>query len=155
MFMSADLCKLRLLAACAALLTACYGTIAFAATATIEPGDKTISKGELAEFKVTAPRDTSSDLAAWCEVSAGGAAKLTFDGEHYIPLSEPAVGDAVTLKAGETRRFELTGTIEKNRGDAYIGFIFTDVPQAMCFPGMDCGGAAGGAESVKVSCGNR
>lgn len=155
MLTSAKVRALRYLVVGVAMLSAYAGSTAIAATATIEAGEKTVSKGELAEFKVSAPRDTSSELSAWCEVTAGGAAKLTFDGEHYIPLSDPAVGDAVTLKPGETKRFELTGTIEKNRGDAYIGFLFADVPQAMCFPGMECGGATGGAESVKVSCGNR
>lgn len=155
MFSFVETHRLPTLLAGVILLSAAGLSTALAATARIEEGEKTISKGQSAEFKVIAPRDTSSELAAWCEVSAGGAAKLTFDGEHYIPLSEPAVGDAVTLKSGETKRFELNGTVEKNRGDAYIAFIFADIPQAMCFPGMDCGSAAGGAESVKVVCGNR
>ncbi len=155
MFTTANARRLRSLLAGSVLLSVAGISAAHAATARIEEGDRTISKGELAEFKVSAPRETSSELSAWCEVSAGGAAKLTFDGEHYIPLSEPAVGDAVTLKPGETKRFELVGTVEKNKGDAYIGFVFTDIPQAMCFPGMECGGATGGAQSVKVSCGNR
>ncbi|KAB7741634.1 hypothetical protein F2P47_04315 [Parvibaculum sedimenti] len=155
MFVFAETRRLPTFLAGLVLLSAAGLSAAHAEGARIEEGDKTISKGQSAEFKVIAPRDTSSELAAWCEVNAGGAAKLTFDGEHYIPLSEPAVGDAVTLKSGETKRFELNGTIEKNKGDAYIAFVFTDVPQAMCFPGMDCGGAAGGAESVKVVCGNR
>ncbi|HUD52601.1 hypothetical protein [Parvibaculum sp.] len=140
----------------AGLLLALTGvSAAEAATAKIEEGEKVISKGESAEFKVTAPRDTSSELAAWCEVSAGGVAKLIFDGEHYVPLSEPTVGDATTLQPGESKRYELNGTVEKNKGDAYIAFVFTDIPQAMCFPGMQCGNAAGGAQTVKVVCGNR
>ena len=113
-----------------------------------------IQLGEAAEFAVHSAQDTSTDLHAWCEVTASGRASLTFDGEHYIPLSEPAVGDIVSLAPGETRRFDLTGAVEANKGNAYIAFAFTDVPTAMCFPGQKCDGAAAGAQNVKVACGN-
>ncbi len=155
MFASVTYRSVRIGLAAGLLLAAGIGGAA-AATAKIEEGTKVISKGQSAEFKVMAPRDASSELSAWCEVSAAGVAKLTFDGEHYIPLSDPTVGDATTLQPGDSKRYELNGTIEKNKGDAYIAFVFTDVPQAMCFPGMQCGNAAGGAaQTVKVACGNR
>jgi hypothetical protein len=122
--------------------------------ARIQGGEHILKVGEAAEFKITSNPKVSEELHAWCEVTAGGSASLMFDGDHYIPLSEPTVGDKVTLGAGETRRYELVGTVEANRGDAYIAFVFTDVPAAMCFPGMKCDGAAAGAQEVKVVCDN-
>lgn len=128
--------------------------IGHAAPATLEAGEHLIVLGEAAEFAVQSAPDTSMDLQAWCEVTASGRASLTFDGEHYIPLSEPAVGDIISLSPGETRRFDLTGSVEANKGNAYIAFAFSDVPTAMCFPGQQCDGAAAGAQNVKVVCGN-
>ena len=122
--------------------------------ATLEAGEQVVQIGEAATFDVNSSSDASSDLQAWCEVSTSGRASLMFDAEHYIPLSEPSVGDVLSLSTGETRRFELHGTVEANRGDAYIAFAFTGVPTAMCFPGMQCDGATAGASSVKVTCDN-
>lgn len=130
------------------------GPVLAAEAAKLEGGEHIIRKGETAEFKITSNPGASTELHAWCKVSAGGSASLTFDGEHYIPLSEPTVGDIVTLSAGETRQYDLAGTVEANKGDAYVAFAFTDVPAAVCFPGMQCNGAAAGAQEVKVSCGN-
>jgi hypothetical protein len=127
---------------------------AFAATATIDEGSKVLAKGDAAEFRIHSEADQASDLKASCDVSAGGEASVTFDGEHFVPLSDPAVGDVISLSAGETKHYDIAGTVEKNRGDAYIAFVFTDVPTAMCFPGMQCGGAAAGAKDVKVACRN-
>lgn len=121
-------------------------------TAKLESGEHVIRKGEVAEFKIASNPAVSTELHASCKISAGGSASLTFDGEHYVPLSEPTVGDVVTLSAGETRQYDLAGTVEANKGDAYIAFIFTDVPAAVCFPGMQCNGAAAGAQEVRVSC---
>lgn len=127
---------------------------ASAGTTGLTAGEHVIHVGETAQFDIGSAQSTSSDLSAWCEVSAGGRATLTFDGEHYIPLSEPNVGDNITLSPGEVRRYDLTGTVEANKGDAYIAFYFSDVPAAMCFPGMQCDGASAGAVEVKVACGN-
>lgn len=123
-------------------------------SASLAAGEHVLHVGETAEFAIKSSTSQSSDLHAWCELSAGGPATVTFDGDHYVPLSEPAVGDNVTLAAGQPRRIELQGTIEANEGDAYIAFAFTGVPAAMCFPGMKCDGAVGGASDVKVRCGN-
>ncbi|MCE9649585.1 MAG: hypothetical protein K8R18_08185 [Parvibaculum sp.] len=122
--------------------------------ASIEAGSHILKKGETAEFKIVSNSAASSELTASCDVEAGGSASLTFDGEHYIPLSEPTVGDIITLSAGEKRHYDLHGTVEANKGDAYVAFAFSDVPAAMCFPGMQCDGAAAGAQDVKVSCAN-
>jgi hypothetical protein len=122
--------------------------------ASLAEGQYILQVGETAEFAIKSATSQSSDLHAWCELSAGGPATVTFDGDHYVPLSEPAVGDIVTLAAGQTRRIELQGTIEANDGSAYIAFAFTGVPAAMCFPGMKCDGATSGARDVKVRCGN-
>ncbi|HEY4345463.1 MAG TPA: hypothetical protein VGN05_14020 [Parvibaculum sp.] len=122
--------------------------------AKLEAGEHVLKKGETAEFKIASSAATSSELHAWCEVAAGGNASLMFDGDHYIPLSEPTVGDTISLAAGENRRYELEGTVEANKGDAYIAFAFTGAPTSMCFPGMQCDGAAAGAQEVKVACGN-
>lgn len=138
----------------AGLLALMLAGAASAATARIEEGSKLIGKGEAAEFRISSSPDESSELRASCEVSAGGDAGITFDGEHYIPLSEPSVGDVLTITAGETRRFDLAGTVEKNRGDAYIAFSFHDVPASMCFPGMVCESAPAGAKNVSVACRN-
>jgi hypothetical protein len=129
-------------------------SLAAASTATLTPGEKIIKSGDLAEFPLQSSPDTSTELSAWCEISTGGRASVMFDGEHYVPLSDPSVGDNIMLSPGESRRYELTGTVAANRGDAYIGFLFVDVPAAMCFPGMQCDGASAGAVEVKVACGN-
>lgn len=125
-----------------------------AETARLAGGEHVLKIGETAEFKITSNAAASTELHAWCEVTAGGGATLMFDGDHYIPLSEPTVGDVITLSGGETRRYDLEGTVEANKGDAYIAFGFTGSPAAMCFPGMKCDGAAAGAQEVKVICNN-
>lgn len=140
-------------ALCAGLVLAVAPAFS-AEPARLQAGEHILKKGETAEFRIASSPSVSTELHAWCEVAAGGSASVTFDGDHYIPLSEPTVGDIVTLAAGETRRYDLEGTVEANRGDAYVAFVFTDVPAAICFPGMQCDGAAAGAQEVKVSCGN-
>lgn len=122
--------------------------------AALESGVHVIGVGQTAEFAIKSSTAQSTELHAWCEVSAGGRATLTFDGDHYVPLSDPAVGDTITLNPNEKRRIELQGTIEANDNNAYIAFIFSGVPTAMCFPGMQCDGATGGAKDVRVECGN-
>jgi len=122
--------------------------------ALLEGGAHVIGVGQTAEFEIKSSTEQSTELHAWCEVSAAGRATLTFDGDHYVPLSEPAVGDTITLNPNEKRRIDLQGTIEANDNNAYVAFIFSGVPTAMCFPGMQCGGASGGAHDVRVECGN-
>jgi hypothetical protein len=122
--------------------------------AMLKAGEQTIALGRTAEFPIASSSAQSSELSAWCELSAAGRATLTFDGDRYVPLSEPAVGDVVTLSPNEKRRIELHGTVEANEGDAYVAFIFSDVPAALCFPGMQCDGVSTGARDVRVLCGN-
>lgn len=152
--MSAIVSCLRRLPVLAAFAAMPLSVAVAAPRATIEEGSKLLSSGEAARFEIQSSADESSDLRAICEVSAGGEASVTFDGEHYIPLSEPAVGDVLAFSAGMKATYNLVGTVEKNRGDAYIAFVFTDVPTPMCFPGMTCGGAAAGAKNVSVACRN-
>ena len=140
-----------------AVLIACLGgsTSGWASEkAVLESGVHVIGVGQTAEFAIKSLTEQSTELHAWCEVSAGGRATLTFDGDHYVPLSEPAVGDTITLNPNEKRRIDLQGTVEANDNNAYIAFIFSGVPSAMCFPGMQCDGATGGARDVRVECGN-
>ena len=95
-------------------LADCLGAHASASAseaAVLNTGDHTIGVGQIAEFPIISSKGQSSELHAWCEVSAGGRATLTFDGDHYVPLSEPAVGDTLTLSPNETRRIELQGTV--------------------------------------------
>ena len=122
--------------------------------AVLESGVHVVGVGQTAEFAIKSSKQQSSELHAWCEVSAGGRATLMFDGDHYVPLSDPVVGDTITLNPNEKRRFDLQGTVEANDNDAYVAFIFSGVPTAMCFPGMQCDGATGGAHDVRVECGN-
>ena len=125
-----------------------------ALAASLTAGEHVIHVGETAEFPIKSSADASSDLHAWCEVTTGGRASITFDGDHYVAMSEPAVGDVMSFAPNETRRFDLEGSVEANRGDAYIAFVFTGVPSAMCFPGQQCGGTTAGAAEVKVKCAN-
>ncbi len=122
--------------------------------ASLTAGEQVLHAGETASFPITSSVDASSDLHAWCEVTTGGRASITFDGDHYVAMSEPAVGDVIAFAPNETRRFDLEGSVEANRGDAYIAFVFTGVPQAICFPGQQCEGATAGAVDVKVKCAN-
>lgn len=141
------------IALCAGVLLVSTPSLA-SGKATLAAGEQIIHVGEVAQFAITSSATVSEDLNAWCEVTTGGRASLTFDGDHYIPLSEPSVGDVISFAPNESRRYELTGSVEANRGDAYIAFAFTGVPSAMCFPGQQCNGAAAGAQDVKVACGN-
>ncbi len=84
--------------------------------------------------------------------SRASSASLVFDGEHYIAMSDLAIGETVTLTRGETRQYRLSGVVDAPEGGAYIAFNFTGAAAAMCFPGMACDGAEGGAASVTVSC---
>ncbi|MGV8996358.1 MAG: hypothetical protein ACOH12_05380 [Parvibaculaceae bacterium] len=122
--------------------------------ARLKDGEQIIHVGETAEFPIQSSAAASSEFSAWCEVTTGGRASITFDGDHYVPMSDPSVGDVISFAPNETRRYELTGSVEANRGDAYIAFVFTGVPSAMCFPGQQCDGATAGAADVKVRCGN-
>lgn len=140
------------LLACAALIA--HGGAAWAADATLEGGTVTLHEGETASFAVAGVPGGPANLHAVCHIGeVNGTASLTFDGEHYVPLSDPAVGETINLTGGETRDYKLTGVIEVEEG-AYIAFFFTGAPAAMCFPGMNCNGAEGEAGSVSVSCRN-
>ena len=122
-------------------------------SASFQPAATMLAMGETAHFAVTSSTRESSDFKARCELTgSGGLVSVTFDAEHYIPLSEPAVGDVITLQAGEVRRYDMVGTFQANSGDAFFAFTFSTTPQAFCFPGMDCGAAAVGGKSVRVSC---
>jgi hypothetical protein len=138
----------------AALL--CVAAPAHAAKATLEGGTVTLGEGESASFPISGAESGPADLSAQCEIGdVNGTASLTFDGEHYVPLSAPAVGDVLTLSGGETRNYNLVGVVDASGGgDAYIAFHFTGAPAPMCFPGMPCDGAEGKSGNVTVSCRN-
>lgn len=127
-----------------------------AANARLEEGTTTISTGESAFFPVRGGEKGPANLSAQCEIGdVGGTANITFDGENYVPLSDPPVGTVITLSRGETRSYELSGIVNASSGgEAYIAFHFTGAPAPMCFPGMDCGGAEGASSSVTVTCRN-
>ncbi len=136
-----------------ALALVAGGPASAAAVATLEGGTATIAEGETASFPIGGASNGPADLRARCEISdVSGTASLTFDGEHYVPLSDPAVGEVITLSRGDTRAYELVGVADGS--DAYVAFHFTGAPAAMCFPGMNCDGAEGAAGSVTVSCEN-
>lgn len=130
---------------------------AAAPTARLEAGEKQISEGEAARFKVDAPAGQTSEFHGFCTLTAeGGSVNVAVDGIHYVPLSPPAVGDVLTLQPGEVRSYEMTGTFEPNAtGQAEIGFIFSGSPKGFCFPGQQCSQAAEAAAALKVECGNR
>ncbi len=117
-------------------------------------GTVTLHEGETASFAIKGVPGGPADLHAECRISdVSGSASLTFDGEHYVPLSDPAVGETINLTGGETRDYKLMGVIDAEEG-AYVAFFFTGAPAAMCFPGMNCNGAEGEAGSVTLSCRN-
>ncbi|MDX5366068.1 MAG: hypothetical protein LPK88_06455 [Alphaproteobacteria bacterium] len=126
------------------------------AEAVLQGGTERLAEGESAIFKITGAESGPADLNAQCDIGdVGGTASITFDGENYVPLSDPSVGTVLTLSRGETRSYSLSGVVDASRGaDAYIAFHFTGAPAPMCFPGMDCGGAEGKAASVTVTCRN-
>jgi len=135
-----------------ATLFAAVFLAATAQAATLEGGSFTIRSGEQAKFPI-AGAGAPSDLHAQCTLSdVAGSASLVFDGEHYIAMSDLAVGETVTLTRGETREYRLSGVVDAPAGGAYIAFNFTGAAAAMCFPGMACDGAQDGAASVTVSC---
>ena len=126
-----------------------------AETATRNGGTVTLTEGESATFSISGGDNGPANLSAQCEISeVSGSASITFDGEYYVPLSEPAVGDVITLSRGDTRSYQLAGVVDSKGQDAYIAFRFGGAAAAMCFPGMDCSGAEGQSGSVTVSCRN-
>lgn len=121
--------------------------------AKLQSGTQSISLNETARFPITSSMTRSSELHASCDLqSAGGSASLIFDGEHYVPLSDPDVGANIAIDSQTPRHFDLTGTIEANKGDAYIAFYFASAPQAMCFPGMSCDNKEKVAAKINVTC---
>jgi len=121
--------------------------------ATMSNADHTISLHERATFPVATRTDQSTEFSGWCELASGGSASVIVDGRHYVPLSEPAIGDVVTFNGAGKRRFEMTGTFQANRGDAEISFYFASVPVAFCFGGGDCASVESGSNAIIVSCG--
>lgn len=121
--------------------------------ASIAGGSQTIALHERASFPVSTRSDQSTDFSGWCELQAAGSASVVVDGRHYVPLSEPAIGDVVTFNGPGKRRFEMTGTFQANAGDAEISFYFASVPVAFCFGGGDCASVAEGSSAIAVSCG--
>jgi len=123
-----------------------------AAAATLEGGTIKIKSGEQAKFPIAAS-GPPSDLRAQCRLSdVGGSASLIFDGEHYVPMSDLAVGEVVTLSRGDNREFNVSGVVDAAQGGAYLAFNFTGAAASMCFPGMPCDGAEDGATTVTVTC---
>ncbi|MEQ8949953.1 hypothetical protein [Parvibaculum sp.] len=133
-----------------------FAAPAHAAKAVLDGGTVTLAEGESASFPISGGDSGPADLSARCEIGdVNGTASLTFDGEHYVPLSAPAVGDVLTLSGGDTRSYDLVGVVDASGGgDAYIAFHFTGAPAPMCFPGMACDGAEGKSGSVTVTCRN-
>ncbi len=128
---------------------------ALAASAKLEGGTVTLKEGESAEFPISGGGNGPANLDAQCELGdVSGSASITFDGEYYVPLSEPAVGDVITLSRGDTRSYHLAGVVDSKGQDAYVAFRFGGAAAAMCFPGMDCSGAEGKSGSVTVTCRN-
>ncbi|MEQ8267600.1 MAG: hypothetical protein RH982_10420 [Parvibaculum sp.] len=125
------------------------------AGATLEGGTVTIGEGETASFPILGAGDGPADLNAQCSITdVSGTASITFDGEHYVPLSDPAIGEVITLSGGERRDYQLIGVADAQGGEAYVAFHFTGAPAPMCFPGMNCSGAEGASGSVTVTCAN-
>lgn len=133
-----------------------FAAPAHAATAALEGGTMTLGEGESASFPISGGENGPANLSAHCEIGdVNGTASLTFDGEHYVPLSAPAVGDVLTLSGGETLSYDLVGVVDASGGgDAYVAFHFTGAPAPMCFPGMPCNGAEGKSGNVTVTCRN-
>ncbi|MFN4353072.1 hypothetical protein [Parvibaculum sp.] len=144
-----------------ALAAASFAVLALApaaaqANAVLQGGKAKLAEGESAIFMITGAEKGPADLHAQCDIGdVGGTASITFDGENYVPLSDPSVGTVLTLSRGETRTYHLAGVVDASRGnDAYIAFHFAGAPAPMCFPGMDCGGTEDKAASVTVTCRN-
>lgn len=134
-------------------LLAMSGQSAFAVDAVFTGGEKEITLHERASFPVQTNTGQTSEFSAWCEItSLGGSATVMFDGDGYVPLSDPNVGDMVMLQGGATRRFELTGTFEAG-AEGEIAFYFANIPAGFCFPGQQCAKVEDGSEKVHVKCG--
>jgi hypothetical protein len=142
--------------AAASIAALSLAAVAAQANAVLQGGTAKLAEGESVVFMITGGESGPADLNAQCEIGdVGGMASITFDGENYVPLSDPSVGTVLTLSRGETRSYNLSGVVDASRGaDAYIAFRFTGAPAPMCFPGMDCSGAEGKAASVTVTCRN-
>lgn len=127
-----------------------------AANAVLEGGTKTIESGERAVFAIKGAASVPTDLAAQCTIGdVTGRAAITFDAEGYVPLSEPAVGDRLSLARGETRKYSLNGAIRPaDKGESYIAFSMIDQPASFCFPGMECGDKDEVANKATVECRN-
>lgn len=125
-----------------------------AANAALEGGTKTIESGERAVFVIKGAASVPTDLAAQCTISdVTGRAAITFDAEGYVPLSDPAVGDRLSLARGEVRKYSLNGAIRPaDKGESYIAFSMIDQPASFCFPGMECGGKDEVANKATVEC---
>ncbi|PCJ69224.1 MAG: hypothetical protein COA62_11370 [Rhodobiaceae bacterium] len=139
--------------AVACLLIASVVPASAANNATMAGGRQTIALGDRATFPVQTSKQQSTDFSGWCELTAAGSASVVFDGRHYIPLSEPAVGDVINFNGPGVRRFEMSGTFEASSGNASISFYFANVPVAFCFGGGDCATVGEGSGSVIVECG--
>lgn len=148
--------SMRRLAAAASIAVLSLTPLSAQANAVLQGGTAKLAEGESVVFMITGGEKGPADLHAQCDIGdVGGTASITFDGENYVPLSDPSVGTVLTLSRGETRSYSLSGVVDASRGaDAYIAFHFTGAPAPMCFPGMDCGGAEGKAASVTVTCRN-
>ena len=127
---------------------------AHAANAVLDGGKKTIKSGDRAVFEIKGAAGSPTDLAAQCTISdVTGRAVITFDGEGYVPLSEPAIGDRLTLNRGDEKTYSLHGAIQpSDKGESYVAFSMIDQPASLCFPGMECGGKDQVASKVTVSC---
>lgn len=137
----------------AGLLAMMGAQSAHAVDAKFVGGDQEIGLHERASFPVQTSTSQTSEFTAWCEVSSlGGSATVMFDGEGYVPLSDPNVGDMIMLNGGETRRFELAGTFEAG-GEGEVAFYFANIPAGFCFPGQQCAKVEDGGEKVRVKCG--
>ncbi|MEQ9517831.1 MAG: hypothetical protein RLN89_00180 [Parvibaculum sp.] len=122
-------------------------------TATMTGATYVIGVGERASFPVRSASDQSSEFVGWCELKTAGSASIVFDARHYVPLSEPAVGDVINFNGPGERRFEMTGTFEANDGASEMSFFFANVPVAFCFGGGDCASVGEGSATISVSCG--
>ncbi|MBV1885584.1 MAG: hypothetical protein KUG61_00780 [Parvibaculaceae bacterium] len=136
-----------------AILLMATGQSAFAMNAVFKGGEQDISLHERASFPVQTNSTQTSEFTAWCEVtSLGGSATVMFDGDGYVPLSDPNVGDMIMLQGGVTQRLELTGTFEANQ-QGEIAFYFSNIPAGFCFTGQNCAKVEDGGDKVNVKCG--
>ena len=144
---------LRSVIAAVCLLVASVVPVLAASNATMAGGRQTIALGERATFPIQVSKEQSTEFSGWCELTSAGSASVVFDGRHYIPLSEPAVGDVINFNGPSVRRFEMSGTFEASSGDASISFFFANVPVAFCFGGGDCATVGESSGSIVAECG--